>query len=172
MAASVCPERLNTPCSWASEGLGARVRVGQCLDGGGPVVCRHAGGTSFQFVDGDGEGGSQHRGVVLYLFGQVEFFASADGDGSAEHSPCMFQHEVYFFGSDQFRRDDEVALVFAVFVIHNDDKFSFLEVFYSFIDAVQLDFLLHIADVYFVSILYIIRCSLPIGQLLSSRRFG
>ena len=122
-----------------TEGLRRGGGVGQCADGGGAVVDGNARGTAFELVDGNGEGRSEYRRIVLHLMRQVEFATAAQRDGCAEHSACVFQHEVHHFGRDFLGGADEVALVFAVFVIDHDDEFSLLKIYKGFFDGVQFD---------------------------------
>ena len=134
----------------APEGLGSGGRIGKGLDGLGTVVGRDARRAAFEFVDGHGEGGTQHRGVVLHLMGQIQFLAALDGDGCAEYAAGMFQHEVHLLGGNLFGGDNQVAFIFAVFVIHDNHEFSFLEVFYGFLYSVQSE-IFH----FFIPYLYI-----------------
>ena len=67
---------------------------------------------------------------------QVEFVASTEGDRCAKYASCIFEHEVYLFCVYLFCSDDEVAFVFAIFVIYNNDKFTFLEILDCIFDAV------------------------------------
>ena len=126
-----------------AEGRGGRRGVGQRADGSGTVVGTHSGGAPFQLVDGDGEGGAEHGGVLRHLAGQVEFLAPRDGDGGAEHAAGVFEHEVHFLGGDLLGGDDEVALVLAVFIVDDDDELPFPEVFHGVFYAVD-DYLFHI----------------------------
>lgn len=60
------------------------------------------------------------------------------GDRGTEYTSCVLEHEVYLLCVDFLGGDDEVALVFAIFVIYNDDKLTFLEVLYCIFDAIEL----------------------------------
>ena len=132
MVASVWPLRRT------SEGLRTGGGIGQCLDGLGTVVGRNAGGAALQFIDSHGEGGSQYRGVILHLMGQVEFLAAFDGDGGTKYATGVLQHEVHLFGGDLLCGDDEVTLILAVFVIDHDHKLTFCEVCYCLFYCVEL----------------------------------
>ena len=50
----------------------------------------------------------------------------------------MGGHEVDDFGRGVFRRDEKIAFVFAVFVVHDDDDFSASNGFNGFRNRVQL----------------------------------
>ena len=140
-AVVLCIKRVDM--SWSSEGLGFRRWVGQCLYGGCSVVCRHASGASLQLIYGDGEGSTQHRGVLADLPGQVQLLAAAQGDRCAEHASCIFQHEVHHFRSDLLGGTYQVAFVLAVFIVNHNDKLTFAEVIDGFTYLVQLDCLHH-----------------------------
>ena len=50
----------------------------------------------------------------------------------------MLEHEVHFLGVDLLGCDDEVALVFAVLVIHYDNEFAFFDVFDGLFYGIEL----------------------------------
>ena len=120
-------------CLWGGGG------VCQSPDGGCAVCGRDTSGTSFQFIHGDGERRAQHGGVFHHLVGQVKFFATCFRDGGAEQSARIFQHEIHHFSGNGFCCADEIAFVFAVLIIHDDDELTFSEVFYGFVDAVEFN---------------------------------
>ena len=135
-----------------AKGLWRGRGVGQCPDGGGAVGGRHAGGASFQFVDGHRERRAEHRGVLHHLVGQVEFFAAGFCDWCAEQSARIFQHEIHHFSRNGLCSTYQVALVFAVFIVYNNDKLAFFEVFERFFDAVEfyISHILYLIYIYFV----------------------
>ena len=98
---------------------------------------RDARRTAFQLVDGNGEGRTEHRGVVFHLMGQFQFLASFNGDRCTEHTACIFQHEIHLLGSNLLGGDNQVALVFAVFVVDHNNKLAFLEVLDGLFYVVQ-----------------------------------
>ena len=52
----------------------------------------------------------------------------------------MFQHEIYFFGSYLLSCNNQVAFVFAVRVIGDDDDMAGLQFFQCFFDGVEFTF--------------------------------
>ena len=48
-------------------------------------------------------------------------FESLLGEGEADQAPAKLGHEVDGFRRNLFRRQHEIAFVFAVFVVHNHD---------------------------------------------------
>ena len=116
----------------AAKGLGRGRRIGQCLDGLCPVMGGDTCRTSFKFIDGHGEGRTQHAGIILYLVWQVEFLTALDGYGGAEHATSVLQHEVHFLRSNHFCGHDEVTFVLSVLIVNHDDELPCLEVFNGF----------------------------------------
>ena len=95
-------------------------------------------GASLQQIYRDGEGSTQHRGVLLDLMGQFQFTCPADGDGRTEYTTSFTQHEIHLLGSDGLCCRDEVAFVLSVFVIHHDDELALSEVLDGFLDMLQI----------------------------------
>src|SRR5207244_5146209 len=88
------------------------------LDGGGPILGRDASGNAAAGVNRDGEGSAKRRGVLGDHGGQLEFFHPFGRQGQADQASPVHGHEVDGFGGDLLGRHDEVAFIFAVFVIH------------------------------------------------------
>ena len=107
--------------AWGDQ-VGAR---GFGVDGGGDGVGAVAGGDAvsqaFAGVDGDGEGG-----LVLLAVGgghhrEAELFDVAGGHGEADEAAGVAHHEGQGLGGGELGGDDEVALVFAVLVVDEDE---------------------------------------------------
>ncbi len=112
--------------------------VGQRTDRGGSVVDRDSRrAVVAQQVDRHREGRAQQRGVVGLHHVEFEFGATLLRKRRAEHAAALLEHEVHDFGRDLLRGDDEVAFVFAVFVIDDDDDFAVAEVLDDLFNAVQ-----------------------------------
>ena len=118
-------------------------RIGERTDGGGAVVGRNSGGAPGEKIDGDGEGGAEHRGVLLDLMVKAELLAAAYGERSAKLATGIGDHEVDMLGGDLLGRDDEVALILTVFVVDHDNKLSPAECLDGFGDGVKLYLLFH-----------------------------
>ena len=73
----------------------------------------------------------------MYLHIKLKARSYLFADGCAEYSPPVTHHKVYLFGGYGFGRSDEVAFVFAIFVIHYNHKLSFLKVYESLLNSVQ-----------------------------------
>ena len=81
-----------------------------------------------QKVNGHGERGLVDGGVVGDLHFEVEFTTAFTGHGHAEHPATVREHEVHLVGVNMLGGDDKIALVFAFFIIHQNDKFSSLQI--------------------------------------------
>ena len=157
-----------------SEGLRGSRWISQGLDGLCTVVGTDTGSAAFELVDGYREWGAENGGVVLHLMGQVELLTAFDGDGSTEYATGILQHEVHFLGSDFLGGDNQVALVFTVFVIHNDDKLTVFEVLYGFLYGVESCFF-HLLYIKYV-LPYIMLCfcflSYHLGNAVDNKSVG
>ena len=88
---------------------GPRGRVGQRADRRRTVVDRDA------------------RGAVVAFLRQR----------GAQHAAALLEHEIHDFGGYFLRRYDEVAFVFAVFVIDDDHYFAVAEIFDNLFHTIQ-----------------------------------
>lgn len=109
------------------------------LDGSGAVGGGDSGGDAELGcgVDGDGEGGSKLGCVFLCLGGKFELCAAGLGHGDAERAAAVSEHEVYGFGCGEFGCADEIAFVFAVFVVAEDDQLTLAEVGEDVVDLAE-----------------------------------
>ena len=124
----------------AAECLRLRRWIGQGADGGAAVMDGNSGGASFEFVDGDGEGCAEDRGVVIGLRCETQLFASRDGQRSAKHTTGILEHEIDLLGCDFLCGDDDVTLILAVFVIDHYYHLAFPEIVEGVFDRVKFDF--------------------------------
>ena len=82
----------------------------------------------------------------------------------------MFQHEVHLLCCDLLGGDDQIALVFAVLIIHNDDKLALCEVLNGFFYAVQLH-LFHVTPYLYIVVnafVSLLRIRVPAGSRMPS----
>ena len=68
------------------------------------------------------------KGVPSTEVLSVELLAAGDGERCAEHPACVFEHEVDLLGGYLFSGNNQVAFVFAVFVIDHNNHFPFAEI--------------------------------------------
>ena len=128
--ASVWPARTSTPPSRAISGKTwpGRDDVVEVLggvdgggDGAGAVVGGDAGGDALARLDGDGEGRAVARLVLARHVLEAELARALLGQRQADEAAAVLGHEVDGVGRGHLRGDDEVALVFAVLGVHQDD---------------------------------------------------
>ena len=102
----------------------AGVGVDQRLDGGGAVGGRDAGGGAVAGVDADGEGGALDLGVGRDHQREVELLDPLRGEGHADQPGGVGQEEGDLLRGDRVGGHDQVALVLAVLVVHDDDDLA------------------------------------------------
>ena len=128
-AHSVCPARRSTPPSLATSGKRCpgpdevgRLALGieDFADRFGPLR-RGDASAAMAVIHRHGEGGAQGGGIVFDDGRQVQPLGHLGQDGHAELPPPVGDHEIDDFGRDLLGRADEIALVFAVLVVHRDD---------------------------------------------------
>ena len=117
--------------SRAAKPFGTSFGISQSTHSGCAVVGGNACGAAFEEVDRHGERRAEHGSVALHLVFEVKLSATLFSDWGAKHATSLLEHVVDLFGRDEFRSSDEVALIFAIFIIDNDEKFSSLEIFQS-----------------------------------------
>jgi hypothetical protein len=119
-------------------GLG--VLVYEQFDGLGAVVGGDAGGGAGDGVHGHGEGGAHQAGVFAGDGTEFQRRCPLAGEGDADKPPAIFSHKVDGVGVGVDSGDDEVALVFAVGVIHHDKEATGFQVLYGLGDGGELFF--------------------------------
>ena len=123
------------------EGLG--LRVGQCPQGRRAVVDRNARSAAFaQQIDRHGERRAEQRGVVRLHHVEFELCAALFGKRGTQHTATVLEHEIDDFGRHLLGCYDEVAFVFTVRVIGDDDDMAGLQFFQCFFDGVEFTFFL------------------------------
>ena len=143
------PERVDVSRTPQVGGFG--IRVGQCPQGRRTVVDRNARGAAFaQQIDRHGERRAEQRGVVLLHHVEFELRATLFGKRGAQHAATVLEHEIDDFGRHLLGSYDEVAFVFPVFVIDDDDDFSLAEIFDGFLYRIQYFFVFHGLCLFFV----------------------
>ena len=66
---------------------------------------------------------------------EMEFVAAFFGEREADQAAAVLGHEIDGFGSDFFGGHSEVAFVFAVFVVDEDDHAALADFFDGFFDG-------------------------------------
>lgn len=98
------------------------------LNSQGAVGGGNAGGNAVCGFDGDSKVGAVLRAVFLGHHRQPEFFDHFAVHRQADQAARVFDHEVDGFGRDELRRHQQVAFVFSVFGIGDDDHFAGFDV--------------------------------------------
>ena len=95
-------------------------------------------GTADSIFDGNGERRLMEGGIFADHHVQTEFFAARFGQGSAEHTASVSNHEIHRFGRDFLRSDNKIALVFAVFVIDHYYDFALPDIVQSLVYRIKI----------------------------------
>ncbi len=98
-----------------------RLGVDGGADGVGAVGRADAGGHALARFDGNGEGSGVAAAVVARHGGQAEALDLCFLEREADEPACVPRHVIDRIRIAKLGGDDEVALVLAVFVIHQDD---------------------------------------------------
>ena len=112
-------ERVNV--AGAREIFGACVGIGGGQDSGGAIGRAGAGGGAAARVDWFAEGRAEQGSISRRDGGEIQGVATLLGEREANQAAAEFSHEVDGFGRDFFGGHGQVAFVFAVFVVHQDD---------------------------------------------------
>ena len=88
-------------------------------------------------INGHGEVGFVLRAVVAHHQWQLQLSRTFIGDGHTDQTAGFTGKERDNFRCGRFRGDNQVTLVFAVFVIHQDDHFSGADIIEDIRDATQ-----------------------------------
>jgi len=91
------------------------------LHGAGAVGGRDAGGHAGGRLDRDGERGAVLGAVACGHGRQLQLLAALARERQADQPAAVLGHEVDRFGRDMVRGEDQVAFVFTVFFVDEDD---------------------------------------------------
>ena len=100
--------RLGVACDGDLNGACSVLRRDACSDAGGGF-------------DGDGKGGAVSALVVARHLGEANLLAAGFGQRQADEPACMRNHEVDRFRRDVFGSDDDIAFVFPIFFVNQND---------------------------------------------------
>ena len=119
----------------AGFGLG----IDRHMDRRGPIGGRNSGRDVFPGVDRNGEGGAEGRGIFNGLLRQVEFFDALGRQRETDQAAGMPGHEIDGLGRDLFGGDDQIAFIFPIFIVDQDDEFALFDVPDCVFDAVEME---------------------------------
>ena len=118
-------------------------RVGQDADGLSAISGANSGGNALGGVDTNLKVGAKRVPVFGDHFFNAELSEPLLRGRAADKAAPEFSHKVDGLRSDGLGRQDEVALVFAVGVVHNDDHFAGVNVAEDVWDGIKLFFFAH-----------------------------
>ncbi|OPZ59694.1 MAG: hypothetical protein BWY86_01164 [Candidatus Aminicenantes bacterium ADurb.Bin508] len=107
----------------AGEVVGFHRRIHGGPEGGETVEDRDSRRRSVFVVDGDGEGGSVAGGVELVRNheGELQLRGPGVGEGQADETTSLLNHEVDGFGGDSLSGDEEIPFVLSMLVIDENE---------------------------------------------------
>ncbi|MNQ88269.1 hypothetical protein D3C85_1035260 [compost metagenome] len=106
-------------------------------DRAGAVGGGNAGGHPARRLDRHGKGGAEGAAIGRHHLLQAQALAVLLGQGQADQPPCFTGHEADGLGVAAFGGDQQVAFVFAVFVVHQQDHLALAVVLENVFDAVE-----------------------------------
>ena len=124
--------------SWLDEVMGLSFLPDKQLDCPGSILGANACGYPAGGIDGDRKVGSITLPIFCDHARQSKFFCPIFGDGGTNQPSPVGRHKIDSFWGDFFGGHDEVAFVFAVFVIGDDDDFSCANILNHINDRVEL----------------------------------
>jgi len=120
-------------------------RIDEGTDGGSAVgrgdPGRHP---AVAVIDRDGKGGPQQCGVVAHHEIDVQLFQPLRRHRNADQTAAVFGHEIDRFGRHLFGEHDKIALVLAIFVIHDDNDLALPEILDGLRDRIEDKLFLHV----------------------------
>src|SRR5437899_2249533 len=117
------------------EVVGAHERVDERADRDGTVVGRGAGRDSPLGVHGDGERGAHGSGIVGDHHRDLELVQTLTEQRDADQAPTVLGHEVHGFRRHPVGRHHEVALVLAIFVVHDEEDAPLTDLLDALLDG-------------------------------------
>jgi len=103
-------------------------------NGRGAVVSGDARCNPLLGLNGHGEGRPETGTVVPSHGHQPEAVGMFLRKGKADQTPAVHRHEIDGFGGDELGGHAQVALVFSVLVVHEDDHFAIADILNGFLD--------------------------------------
>ena len=133
------PSAERVDMSWADKIIGASRGVDSKSDG----LCAIRGGDSrphamFRVpIDRDGHCGATQCGVGRRLGVEGKPIAVLIGERQAQVARCQPSHGVDFLGGRVLSREDQIALVFPVFIINKDNELATADIFKNVRDGAE-----------------------------------
>ncbi|MCY1431480.1 hypothetical protein D9M71_474500 [compost metagenome] len=105
--------------------------------GAGAIGGGDTGGHADGGLDGHGERGAEHAAVARHHLLQAQAFAVFVGQGQADQATGFTGHEADCLGCAAVGGQQQVAFVFPVFIVDQQDHFAEAVIFDDFFDAVE-----------------------------------
>ena len=121
----------------ACEVFRMRVGIDRGENRGGAIGGADASGGAAAGIDGFAEGRAEGRRIALRHRDQIQGIAALFGKRQANQAAAFASHEIHGFRSDFFGGHREVALVFAVFIVHEDNHAALADFVEGFLDRCE-----------------------------------
>jgi len=132
-AAVLGPQGEDVAGSVQIRGLGIRCCGG--LDRAAAVCCTDTRGHACYSLDRDREGRFEGAGVVTGLGFQLQLVANGAGHGHTDQPTAFPGHEVHGLWGDELGQHGQIALVFTIGVVDQNDHFALAEILEGFGDG-------------------------------------
>ena len=114
--------------SRTAKSLWNRLWISQSLNGFCTIMSRYSCRTTIEFIDCYRERRAKHRCIISHLVWQIQFFCTRQCNRSTQHTAGMLEHEVHSFSGNFFCCNNQIAFIFTVLIVHNDNKLSLLKI--------------------------------------------
>ncbi len=108
-----------------------------------PVEGGNARGHSLLGVNGDGEGGFEPGGILADHERQLELGQPLRGQREADQPAPVAAHEIDAFGRGFFGGDHQVAFIFAVLVVDDNDQAAGADLLERLLDGDDPGWIIH-----------------------------
>ena len=115
--------------AWSAKIFRSRFGIYKLSNRFSAVMCGNTSRHAVERINAHREWRTVKRCVGVDHHVQVEFFEAVGGCGQTDQSASMARHKIDGFRCHLFRRHDEIAFVFPVFIIDHNDDFSHSNIF-------------------------------------------
>jgi hypothetical protein len=117
--------------------LRIRLRRNGSFHGVRAVVRRYSGGYTLGRLDGQRKVGAMRAVGVAHHERQTQLVAAFARQGQANEAAAIARHEVDVFGAHALGCHDEIALIFAILIVHQHRHLAGPEVIENLIDRIE-----------------------------------
>ena len=108
-------------------------RIDRNRDGARPISSGNARGHTIARFNGNGEGGLMPRAIGLRHQRQAQLIHARTRHGKADQPARITRHEIDRIRRRELRGDHQIALILAVFIIHQDEHAPAARFFQQFL---------------------------------------